>query len=113
MKMFISAAIMAFALSITSWTWFMSSVSAQEPDVRVVSMQVSPDKPSVGDAVEVIDDGTTVDRGEPLRVLGQPGRGRVARLAGVENLLAMTVESRNPQDGTMICAGGGIRLEIP
>ena len=53
MKMFISAAIMVLALSITSWTWFMSSVSAQEPDVRVVSMQVSPDKPSVGDAVEV------------------------------------------------------------
>jgi len=68
---------------------------------------------ALGDAVEVIDDGTIVDRGEPLRVLGQPGRGRVARLAGVENLLAMTVESRNPQDGTMICAGGGIRLEIP
>jgi molybdate transport system ATP-binding protein len=68
---------------------------------------------ALGDAVHVIDDGRIVDRGEPLRVLGQPGRGRVARLAGVENLLAMTVESRNPQDGTMICAGGGMRLEIP
>ena len=54
-----------------------------------------------------------MDRGEPLQVLGQPGRGRVARLAGVENLLTMTVESRNPQDGTMICTGGGVKLEIP
>lgn len=53
MKTFISAAIMVLALSITSWTWFISSVSAQEPDARVVSIQVSPDKPSVDDAVEV------------------------------------------------------------
>jgi hypothetical protein len=53
MKMFISAAIMVSALSITSWMWFISSVSAQEQGVRVVSMRVSPDKPSVGDAVEV------------------------------------------------------------
>ena len=68
---------------------------------------------ALGDSVQVIDGGRIVDRGEPLQVLGQPGRGRVARLAGVENLLTMTVESRNPQDGTMICTGGGVKLEIP
>ena len=68
---------------------------------------------ALGDSVQVIDGGRIVDRGETLQVLGQPGRGRVARLAGVENLLTMTVESRNPQDGTMICTGGGVKLEIP
>jgi molybdate transport system ATP-binding protein len=68
---------------------------------------------ALGDSVQVIDDGRIVDQGEPLRVLGQPGRGRVARLAGVENLLAMTVESRNPQDGTMVCSGDGMKLEVP
>jgi molybdopterin-binding protein len=34
-------------------------------------------------------------------------------LAGVENLLAMNVESRNPQDGTMVCGDGGMKLEVP
>ena len=68
---------------------------------------------ALGDSVQVIDDGRIVDQGEPLRVLGQPGRGRIARLAGVENLLSMTVESRNPQDGTMVCSGDGTNLEVP
>ena len=68
---------------------------------------------ALGDSVQVIDGGRIVDRGEPLQVLGQPGRGQVARLAGVENLLTMTVESRNRQDGTMVCSGGGVRLEVP
>lgn len=68
---------------------------------------------ALGDSVQVIDGGRIVDRGEPLQVLGQPGRGQVARLAGVENLLAMNVESRNRQDGTMICSGGGVKLEVP
>ena len=68
---------------------------------------------ALGDSVQVIDDGRIVDQGEPLRVLGQPGRGRIARLAGVENLLSMTVESRNPQDGTMVCSGDGTKLEVP
>lgn len=68
---------------------------------------------ALGDSVQVIDDGRIVDQGEPLRILGQPGWGRVARLAGVENLLPMTVESRNAQDGTMVCGGGGMTLEVP
>ena len=60
---------------------------------------------AVGDAVQVIDQGRTLERGEPLRVLGQPGQGRLARLVGLENTLAMRVESRHPQDGTMVCVG--------
>ncbi|MEE8466297.1 MAG: TOBE domain-containing protein, partial [Dehalococcoidia bacterium] len=39
--------------------------------------------------------------------------GRVARLVGIENLFDMTVQARNPRDGTMTCVGPGLRLEVP
>ncbi len=84
---------------------------------------------ALGDAVQVIAEGRTLSKGEPLEVLGQPSQGRVARLVGVENILSMRVESRNPQDGTMTCVlldgpadapegvGGdvrpGVRIEVP
>ena len=68
---------------------------------------------AMADWVQVVDQGRLVSEGEPLEVLGQPGRGRVARLVGVENLFDLIVESQNPRDGTMICVGDGIRLEVP
>lgn len=68
---------------------------------------------AMADSVQVIDQGKAIAQGGPLETLGQPGQGRVARLVGVENLFHLTVESRNPQDGTMICAGGGLRIEVP
>ena len=68
---------------------------------------------AVADWVQVIDEGRMVSEGEPLDHLGQPGRGRVARLVGVENLIDLKVESQNPRDGTMICVDEGIRLEVP
>ena len=34
-------------------------------------------------------------------------------MVGVENLLDLVIESQNPRDGTMICVGEGIRLEVP
>ena len=68
---------------------------------------------AMADSAQVIDGGKTIARGRPLEALGQPGQGRVARLVGVENLFRLTVESRNPQDGTMICVGGGLRIEVP
>ena len=76
---------------------------------------------ALGDAVQILDQGKTLDRGEPLRMLGQPGQGRVARLVGVENVLPMQVEERFPQDGSMVCvtredppAGQPrLRLEVP
>ena len=68
---------------------------------------------ALGDAVQVIDAGRTIARGAPLEVLGQPGQGRLARLVGVENIFEMRVESRNAQDGTMVCVRGGLRLEVP
>ena len=37
----------------------------------------------------------------------------MARLVGVENLLAMRVSARLPQDGTMVCAAGERTLETP
>lgn len=69
---------------------------------------------SIGDRAQVIAEGKTQAVGNPLEVLGQPGQGRVARLVGVENLLPMRVVSRQPRDGTMLCAGGeGLQLEVP
>jgi len=68
---------------------------------------------AMADSVQVVEKGRLVTEGHPLDVLGQPGRGRVARLVGVENLFDLTVESQNPRDGTMICVGEGIRLEVP
>jgi molybdate transport system ATP-binding protein len=68
---------------------------------------------ALGDLVQVIDEGRTLVMGDPLEVLGQPGQGRVARLVGVENLFDLTVQGRNPRDGTMTCVGPGLRLEVP
>lgn len=68
---------------------------------------------ALADAVQVIDEGHIIARGLPLDILGQPGQGRVARLVGVENLFHLRVERRNPRDGTMVCAGGGLRIEVP
>ena len=68
---------------------------------------------ALGDSVQVIDGGRPLAQGEPLAILGQPGRGRVARLMGVENLFRLRVESRHPQDGTMVCIGEGLQLEVP
>ena len=72
---------------------------------------------SLGDEVQVIEGGRTIDRGAPVDVLGQPGQASVARLVGVENLFRMRVESRHPRDGTMRLSGigaqAGFMLETP
>ena len=72
---------------------------------------------SMGDSVQVIDEGRTIARGLPIDVLGQPGQTAVARLVGVENLFRMKVESRHPRDGTMRLSGEGndipVVLEAP
>ena len=68
---------------------------------------------ALGHSALVFDRGRVIERGEPFQVLGQPGRGQVARMVGVENLLRLEIDSRNPRDGTMICVGMGLRLEAP
>ena len=68
---------------------------------------------ALGDEVQIIDSGVTVASGPPLTALEQPGRGRVARLVGVENLLEARVTARRPQDGTMVCSAAGRLLETP
>ena len=68
---------------------------------------------ALGDAVQVMHEGRALVTGNPLEVLGQPGQGRVARLVGVENLFDLSVQERNPHDGTMTCAGLGLQLEVP
>lgn len=56
MKLFVLAVAMALTLSTAHWTWSVSTASAQGSagDVRVVTMKVSPDNPSIGDTVEVL-----------------------------------------------------------
>ncbi len=68
---------------------------------------------ALGHSGLVFDQGRVIERGEPVQVLGQPGRGKVARMVGVENLFRLRIDSRNPRDGTMICVGMGLRLEAP
>ena len=71
---------------------------------------------SIGDSVQVINNGKVEATGSPLEVLGQPGQGRVARLVGVENLLRLRIAAVYPQDGTMVCVGSakeGLQLEVP
>jgi molybdate transport system ATP-binding protein len=68
---------------------------------------------ALGDAVQVMEQGRTIARGEPLRVLGHPPQARVARLVGVENLLRLTVRTVDPQAGVTVCEGSGTSLEIP
>ena len=91
----------------------LRSVLAQSPIPVMVVTHDREEALAMADSVQVIDEGSTIARGKPLEVLGQPGQGRVARLVGVENLFQLSVESRNPRDGTMMCVGGGLRIEVP
>ncbi len=68
---------------------------------------------ALADSIQVIDEGRLLAQGNPLDVLGQPGQERVAKLVGVENLFSLSIESRNPRNGTMVCVGGGLRIEVP
>ena len=67
---------------------------------------------ALGDSVQVIGGGRRLAAGRPLDVLGQPAQAKIANLVGVENIFRLKVEARNPRDGTMTCAGGGLRIEV-
>ena len=58
---------------------------------------------ALADHVQIIDNGRIVAQGDPVTTLRQPAAPRIARLAGVENLLRMRVASLQPEDGAMIC----------
>ena len=58
---------------------------------------------ALADHVQIIDDGRIVAEGDPVTTLQQPAAPRIARLAGVENVLRMRVASLQPEDGAMIC----------
>ena len=91
----------------------LRSMLAQAPIPVLLVTHDREEALALADSVQVIDGGRPIARGKPLDVLGQPGQGRVARMVGVENLFTLSVESRNPRDGTMVCAGGGLRFEVP
>lgn len=58
---------------------------------------------ALADHVQIIDNGRIVADGDPVTTLRQPAAPRIARLAGVENLLRMRVARLQPEDGAMIC----------
>ena len=58
---------------------------------------------ALADHVQIIDNGRIVAEGDPVTTLRQPAAPRIARLAGVENLLRMRVAGLQPEDGAMIC----------
>ena len=91
----------------------LRSVLARSPIPVLLVTHDREEALAMADSVQVIDGGLTIARGNPLDILGQPGQGRVARLVGVENLFHLKVESRNSRDGTMVCVGGGLRIEVP
>ncbi len=63
---------------------------------------------ALADRVLVIDDGRIVAEGDALTTLRQPAAPRIARLAGVENLLRLRVTELHPEDGTMTCETQGV-----
>ena len=58
---------------------------------------------ALADRVQIIDNGRIVAEGDPLTTLRQPAAPRIARLAGVENLLPMRVAAMQPEDGAVLC----------
>ena len=58
---------------------------------------------ALADHVQIIDNGRIVAQGDPVKTLRQPAAPRIARLAGVENLLQMRVARLQPEDGAMLC----------
>ena len=58
---------------------------------------------TLGDNVQVLDNGTSIASGVPVDILGQPPKETVARLVGVENIIKMELSSRNVEDGVMVC----------
>ena len=58
---------------------------------------------ALADRVQIIDDGRIVAEGDPVTTLRQPAAPRIARLAGVENVLRMRVAGLQPEDGAMVC----------
>ncbi len=71
---------------------------------------------ALADHVQIIDRGRIVAEGDPVTTLQQPAAPRIARLAGVENLVSMRIVRRQSEDGIMICHTLGeppLPLETP
>ena len=71
---------------------------------------------ALADHVQIIDNGRIVAEGDPVTTLRQPAAPRIARLAGVENLLRMRVARLQPEDGAMLCEtleSPALTLETP
>ena len=58
---------------------------------------------ALADRVQIVDGGRTVAEGDPVVTLRQPASPRIARLAGVENVLRLRVHRIQAEDGEMVC----------
>ena len=70
---------------------------------------------ALADHVQILDGGRTVAEGDPVATLRQPASPRIARLAGVENVLRLSVHHIQAEDGEMVCRVGDSEtyLETP
>jgi molybdate transport system ATP-binding protein len=74
---------------------------------------------ALGERVIALDSGRIVAQGTPHEVLDAPQQETIAQLAGFENIFDATVESTNPDRGTMTCklqgkdSGAAVMLETP
>ena len=70
---------------------------------------------ALADHVQILDGGRTVAEGDPVATLRQPASPRIARLAGVENVLRLRVHRIQADDGEMVCRVGDSEtyLETP
>lgn len=72
---------------------------------------------ALGERVLVLDAGHIVAQGTPHEVMTAPTRETVAQLAGFENIFDATVETVNPERGTMTCrvstGAAPVLLETP
>jgi len=69
---------------------------------------------TLGDHVQVIQDGTVIDSGTPVATLTQPNSIEISQLTGVENILELEVAELLPKEGIIIARfGKALILEVP
>ena len=69
---------------------------------------------TLGDHVQVIQNGSIIDTGTPIATLKQPNSIEIARLTGIENILELKVAELLPNEGIIVAGfGNSLTLEVP
>jgi molybdate transport system ATP-binding protein len=69
---------------------------------------------TLGDHVQVIQNGSIIDTGTPVATLTQPNSIGIAQLTGIENILELEVGEILPDEGIIIAEfGNSLTLEVP